>query len=73
VRLNSVQQAKLRRVATARQRRDEAERELTAALTAALAADVPKARVAATLGVSDMTLWRWLNGREGSDRLAASA
>ncbi len=65
----------LRAVAKARREQDQARDRLVASVRAAVEAGVPRARLADTLGVNRVTLWRWLDPdpEKNSPRAVAAA
>lgn len=67
-RLSHDQSALLKRVVKARERREKAERDGRDDALLALAAGVPQSRVAEALGVTRMTMWRWLQEQADSAR-----
>ena len=58
----------LGRVTKARKRMERSEREARLIVLEAVAGNVPQSRIAESLGVSRMTLWRWMQSQQSSSR-----
>jgi transcriptional regulator with PAS, ATPase and Fis domain len=65
--LTTEQHAILDEVAKARERRERAERDARRIALEALANGLPHTRVADALGITRMTIWRWLKELEAHD------